>query len=63
MPLPVLKPKRVFIVDDPEKLQAEAGFAKDAREVEMMSLMMVEGSPMEGMDMSGHSKPPEQQGK
>ena len=56
MPLVVLKPKRVFIVDDPEKLQAEAGFGKDAREVGMMNEMMVEGSPMEGMDMSGPAK-------
>lgn len=52
--MPILKPKRVFTVDDPDKLQAQAGFAKDAKEVGMMNLMMVEGSGMEGMDMSGH---------
>ncbi len=53
MPLIVLKPKRVFVVEEPEKLQAEAGFAGQTHEVEMMNLMMIEGSPMEGMDMSG----------
>jgi len=52
--MPILKPKRVYTVEDPEKLAAEAGFAKDAKEVQMMNLMMVEGSGMEGMDMSGH---------
>lgn len=55
-PIEILKPKRVFVVEDPEKLKAEAGFAGGAYEVEMMNLMMVEGSPTEGMDMEGASE-------
>jgi hypothetical protein len=57
-PIEILKPKRVFIVEDPEKLVAESGFGKDAREIDMMNQMMVEGSPMEGMDMSGMEPKP-----
>jgi hypothetical protein len=52
--MPIIKPKRVFTVENPEELAAQAGFGKDAKEIEMMNQMMVEGSGMEGMDMSGH---------
>jgi hypothetical protein len=62
MSLTELKPKRVFIVDDPEKLMAEAGFGKASREVDMMNEMMVEGSGMEGMDMSKPGHPPTHSG-
>ena len=49
--MPILKTKRVFTVEDPEGLLKQAGFTKDAKDVEMMNQMMVEGSGMEGMDM------------
>ena len=56
MPLKILKPKRTFTVDDPAALVAQAGFGPRTREVDMMNLMMIEGSTMEGMDMSGHGE-------
>lgn len=50
-----LKPKRVHTIanqKEAEDLQKTAGFGKSEPEIRMMNLMMIEGSGMEGMDMS-----------
>lgn len=50
--MPKISPKAIYEVKDPAALQAESGFGNEAPSIKMMNLMMVEGSGMEGMDMS-----------
>lgn len=51
--MPILKPKKIFKIENTEELESQKGFGNEAPMVNMVNLMMVEGSGMEGMDMAG----------
>jgi hypothetical protein len=51
--MPIAKPTKSYTVQKNEDLQESSGFGDGAQAVRMQNLMMVEGSGMEGMDMSG----------
>lgn len=53
--MPKLKPHKIFEVKDQnisDQIMKDRGFGDAEEEVRMMNLMMVEGSGLEGMDMS-----------
>ena len=57
--MPVLAPSRSYTVptrEAGEELQSKRGFGDKELEIRMMNLMMVGGSGVEGMDMSGGGK-------
>src|SRR5262249_17429781 len=57
--MPLAKPLRTITVTGKEDFEAIRGFGKEASEVEMMNLMMIEGSGMEAMEMGGMKTGPE----
>jgi hypothetical protein len=58
--MPIVHPKREFVLQpgQGEALRAQRGFGLDAPMINMMNLMMVEGSGYEGMDMNMHGPGP-----
>lgn len=50
--MPLIKAKRIYTVTAQDDLQAQQGFGDQEPIVKMMNLMMVEGSGLQGMDMS-----------
>jgi hypothetical protein len=52
--MPLIQPKRTFVVSSTDDLQSQQGFGDKEPEVKMQNLMMVEGSGMEGMNMGSH---------
>lgn len=49
--MPIITPKKVFVVQENQDLESQRGFGDQEPMVRMMNLMMVEGSGMEGMSM------------
>ena len=49
--MPILKSKRTYVVKGDEDFEGIRGYGEESPQVDMMNLMMVEGSGMEGMDM------------
>lgn len=49
--MPIIAPKKVFVVQENQDLESQRGFGDQEPQVRMMNLMMVEGSGMEGMSM------------
>lgn len=61
--MPLIQPKKTTVVTTVEEGRAllrDRGFGAKEDEVEMMNLMMVEGSGVEGMDHSSHGNAPTQ---
>lgn len=54
--MPLIQPTRTTVITAKDDPQSQQGFGNKEPEVKMMNLMMVEGSGMQGMDMSSDHK-------
>jgi hypothetical protein len=52
--MPLIQPTRTTVISAQDDPQSQQGFGDKEPEVKMMNLMMVEGSGMQGMDMSSN---------